>query len=194
MKYVAGPRREIGLRTIFNILGPLTNPAGATVQVLGVYSEDLTEKLGRVLQKLGCKGAFVVYGEGSYDELSITGPSKITRVTNGNVETTTVVPEDVGLKRALPEEIRGGDARENAAIVRSVLEGEKGARRDMVLLNAAAAFVAAGEAKDLQEGIAIATKSIDSGCALEKLDKLVSMGTFEAAASGNPTGWGWSSR
>ncbi len=194
MRHVAGPRREIGLRTIFNILGPLTNPAGATVQVLGVYSEELTETLGRVLQKLGCKGAFVVYGEGSYDELSITGPSTVTRVTNGDVKTTTLVPEDLGLKRALPEEIRGGDAQENAAIVRSVLAGEKGARRDMVLLNAAAAFVAAGKAEDLQEGIAVAAESIDSGRALEKLEKLVAMGSFEASASGNPTGWGWSAR
>jgi len=193
MRHVAGPRREIGLRTIFNLLGPLTNPAGATIQVLGVYREDLTETIAQVLKKLDCKGAFVVYGEGSYDELSITGPSKVTRLMDGEIKTTVLVPEDVGLKRAQPEDITGGDAKENAAIVRGVLGGEKGARRDMVLLNSAAALVAAEKARTMEEGRAAAAESIDSGRALDKLEKLVAMASYQAERPGTPTGWGWSS-
>lgn len=194
MRHVAGPRREIGMRTIFNLLGPLTNPAGATIQVLGVYREDLTETIAQVLKKLDCKGAFVVYGEGSYDELSITGPSKVTRLIDGKIETSVLVPEDVGLKRAQPEDIIGGDAKENAAIVRGVLGGEKGARRDMVLLNSAAALVAADKAGTMEEGLAEAAESIDSGRALDKLEKLVAMGSYQAERPGTPTGWGWSAQ
>lgn len=182
MRHVVGPRREIGMRTVFNLLGPLTNPAGASVQVLGVYRGDLTETMAGALQRLGSDSAFVVYGEGSYDEISITGPSKITRLHHSRITTSTLVPEDVGLKRATPEEIRGGDASKNAEITRGVLSGEKGACRDMVLLNAAAVLIAAHQAHDFRDGVALAAESIDSGKALAKLDELVSTANgFQAA-------------
>jgi anthranilate phosphoribosyltransferase len=176
MRHVIGPRREIGLRTIFNVLGPLTNPAGATVQVLGVYREDLTDTIANVLGKLGCKSAIVAYGKGSYDEISITGPSQISRLIDGNVHTSTISPEDLGMKRAKPEDIRGGDATTNADIVKSVLGGEKSPRRDMVVLNASAALVAAGVADSLENGVALASESIDSGRAIGKLNALVELG------------------
>ncbi|MBI5571632.1 MAG: anthranilate phosphoribosyltransferase [Desulfomonile tiedjei] len=175
MRHVIGPRREIGLRTIFNVLGPLTNPAGATVQVLGVYRQDLTETLARVLGKLGCRSAFVVYGAGSYDEISISGPTTVTRLLNGKVKTETVCPEDVGLNRARPEDILGGDATQNAAITLSVLSGERGPQRDMVLLNSSAALVAADLVETLAEGVRLAAQSIDSLQAKEKLHRLVSV-------------------
>ncbi|MBF0451947.1 MAG: anthranilate phosphoribosyltransferase [Candidatus Magnetomorum sp.] len=173
MRYVIGPRREIGMRTIFNVLGPLTNPASASVQVLGVYDKSLTEKLAGVLQKLGSKSAFVVYGEGSYDEISITGPTHITQLRNNELTTYTLTPESVGLKSAKPEAIVGGDAQTNAAITQNILSGTPGPCRDIVLLNAAAAFIAAELAGDFKEGLALAAKSIDSGAAKEKLDQLV---------------------
>ncbi len=181
MRHVVGPRREIGLRTLFNLLGPLTNPAGATVQVLGVYREELTEKLARVLKRLGCRSAFVVYGQGSYDEISIVGPSRLTRLDDGEIRTSELTPEDVGLKRYHPEEIRGGDAKKNAAITLEVLGGEPGARRDMVLINAAAVLTAAGKARTLTEGVTMAAEAIDSGRALTKLRRLVEMGQQFAA-------------
>lgn len=170
MKYAIGPRREIGIRTIFNILGPLTNPAGANVQVLGVYKKELTPVLAEVLHELGSRSAFVVYGEGSFDEISITGKTQVSELKNGQVSTYSIEPEDFGLPVANPDDIRGGDAQENAGIMLSVLKGEPGARRDMVLLNAAAALVAAGRATDLPDGITKAAESIDSGRAMEKLE------------------------
>jgi anthranilate phosphoribosyltransferase len=173
MKYAAGPRQEIGLRTIFNILGPLTNPAGATVQVLGVYAPDLTETMARVLKRLGTREAFVVCGEGTFDELSICGPTRVSHLKAGKVGTFETTPEEYGLKRAAPETIKGGNAKENARIIRVILDGEKGPKRDMVLLNAAAAFVAAGLDKDFKGGIERAGDSIDSGLAREKLHALV---------------------
>jgi anthranilate phosphoribosyltransferase len=182
MRHVIGPRRELGLRTVFNLLGPLTNPAGATVQIVGVYAEHLTETIAKVLDKLGCRSAFVVYGAGSYDEISITGPTTVTRLLNGDIKTNPMVPEDVGLKSAQPEDIRGGDASRNAAITLGVLNGEKGAPRDMVLLNAAAVLVAAGRAASFREGIELSTESIDSGRGLEKLRQLVATGDLLAGA------------
>jgi anthranilate phosphoribosyltransferase len=173
MKYAAGPRREIGLRTLFNILGPLTNPAGATAQVLGVYSPDLTEKMARVLGKLGSKEAFVVCGEGTFDEISICSPTRISHLQQGQVRTFDFSPEEVGLTRAAPEAIRGGNASQNALIIRDILGGEKGPKRDMVLLNAAAAFVAAGLDSDLKRGIERAREAIDSGRAKDKLAQLI---------------------
>lgn len=173
MKYATGPRQEIGLRTIFNLLGPLTNPAGATAQVLGVYSAELTEKMAMVLGRLGTREAFVVFGEGTFDEISICGPTRISHLKEGHVATFKMTPEEYGLKRAEPGAIRGGSARDNARIIREILEGRKGARRDMVLLNAAAALVAAGLAGDLHDGIQRAEFSIDSGRAREKLEALV---------------------
>jgi anthranilate phosphoribosyltransferase len=173
MKYAAGPRKEIGLRTIFNILGPLTNPAGATAQVLGVYSPDLTEKLAQVLGKLGSKEAFVVCGEGTFDEISICSPTRISHLKDGNVRTFQITPEDYGFKRAALDSIKGGDARENARIIRDILNGQEGARKDMVLLNAGAALVAAGFDQDLKDGIKRAREVIDSGKAREKLEQLI---------------------
>ena len=170
MKHAIGPRREIGIRTIFNILGPLTNPAGANVQVLGVYEKDLTPVLAEVLGKLGSRSAFVVYGEGSLDEISIVGKTQVSELKDGRVDTYTIAPEDFGLPRANLDDIRGGDAQENAGIILSVLKGEPGARRDMVLLNAAAALLAAGRATDFPDGITQAAEAIDSGRALEKLE------------------------
>jgi len=173
MRYAIGPRREIGIRTIFNILGPLTNPAGATAQVLGVYDAGLTEPLAHVLGNLGARSAFVVYGEGSYDEISIVGPTRVSQLKDGQVRTYTIKPEDFGLSRAELADIRGGDVFENARIVRRVLEGEGGPREDMVALNAAAAFIAAGLASDFFGGIALAQNTIRTGKALAKLEALV---------------------
>jgi anthranilate phosphoribosyltransferase len=172
MKYAIGPRKEIGIRSIFNILGPLTNPAGANVQVLGVYDKKLTPVLAEVLNRLGSRSAFVVCGEDSLDEISITGRTFARELKNGRVSTYTIEPEDFGIPRASISEIKGGNAEENARIVLSVLGGEAGARRDIVLLNAAAALVAAGRANDFSEGIGQAADGIDSGQALEKLEKL----------------------
>ena len=152
MKYTAGPRREIGLRTIFNLLGPLTNPAGASAQVLGVYEPDLTEKMAQVLKRLGTKEAFVVCGEGTFDEISVCGPTKVSHLKEGNVSTFHMTPEEYGLNRAAQVDLRGGNARENALIVRTILDGEKGPKRDMILLNAAAAFVTAGLDNDFNSG------------------------------------------
>lgn len=173
MRHVVGPRREIGLRTIFNILGPLTNPAGASVQVLGVYKEDLTETMAEALRRLGSKSAFVVYGQGSYDEISITGQTKVTRLRGEDISTTTLTPEDVGLTRVSPEEIRGGDAARNASIVLEILRGERSGRRDMVLMNAAAVLVAADRAQTLKEGVDMAAEAIESGRAVGKLRELI---------------------
>jgi anthranilate phosphoribosyltransferase len=173
MKYAAGPRREIGIRSIFNLLGPVTNPAGASAQVLGVYEANLTEKIAHVLQRLGTREAFVVCGEGTYDEISICGPTQVSHLKNGDVRTFQMTPEEYGLQRADCEDIVGGNAAENAAITRSILNGEKGPKRDMVLLNASAAFVAAGICADFGDGIKIAADAIDSGNARQKLDQLV---------------------
>jgi len=173
MRYAIGPRREIGIRTIFNILGPLTNPANANVQVLGVYEARLTEPLAQVLGNLGGKSAFVVYGEGSYDEISIAGPTRISQLKDGKVRTYNIAPEDFGLKRAGLAEIKGGDVFENARIVRAVLAGEGGAREDMVALNAAAAFIAAGLSPDFPRGLELARQTMRSGKALAKLEALI---------------------
>ena len=173
MKYAAGPRREIGIRTIFNLLGPLTNPAAASAQVLGVYEPDLTEKMAHALRRLGTREAFVVCGKGTFDEISICGPTRVSHLKDGEVRTFDITPEEYGFKRATPDAIVGGNARENAQIIRSILDGKKGAKRDMVLLNAGAAFVAAGLDGDFKEGIERARDSIDSGRAREKLNSLV---------------------
>ena len=174
MKYPAGPRREIGIRTIFNLLGPLTNPAGATAQILGVYDSDLTEKMAQVLKRLGTREAFVVCGEGTFDEISICGPTRVSHLKDGEISTFDITPEEYGFEKAKPEEIRGGDAKENAQIIRDILEGQRGPKRDMVLLNAGAAFVATGFDLNLEQGIEKARYAIDSGRAKEKLQSLVS--------------------
>ncbi len=174
MKHAIGPRRELGVRTIFNLLGPLTNPAGAAAQVLGVYDPALTEPLARVLGELGTRAAFVVHGADGLDELTTTGPNRISALRSGRVETHTFDPSDLGFRRAHVSELRGGDARENADITRDILAGRlNGARRDVVLLNAGAALVAAGRARSLPEGIRAAEHSLDSGAAQRVLDHLV---------------------
>ena len=175
MKYALGPRREIGIRTIFNILGPLTNPLRANVRLLGVYHSSLTELLARVLKNLGVRGAFVVCGEDGLDEISLSTRTKITQLKEGQIRTYYIQPEDFGMRKVSRDEIRGGDRKENAHILRSILEGERGARREIVLLNAAACLVAADMAEDLKEGIEMASESIDSGKAKEKLEMLISL-------------------
>jgi anthranilate phosphoribosyltransferase len=174
MKYVQPARRELRLRTVFNLLGPLTNPALASAQVVGVYSDDLVEKLAEALSMLGLRRALVVHGSDGLDEITITGPTRIAEVRDGQVRTYEVTPEEFGFTRAPIEAISGGDAAGNAAIIREVLGGKKSARRDVVLLNAAAALVAAGRADHLGEAIAMAARSIDSGSATAKLEALVS--------------------
>ena len=173
MKYAIGPRREIGARTIFNALGPLSNPAGATRQVVGVYSAALTETLAGVLGTLGAEHAFVVHGSDGLDEMTLTGPTRVSELKNGSVSTYDVSPGDFGLMQAPADALKGGDADYNAEITRSILNGEEGPRRDIVLLNAAAAIVAGDKARDLNEGVQVAAEVIDSGKALEKLEGLV---------------------
>lgn len=173
MKYAIGPRREIGIRTIFNILGPLTNPANANCQVLGVYREELTEVLANVLKNLGTKRAFVVHGLDTLDEITITGKTKISELKDKRVNTFYITPEDFGMKRAHLKDIKGGDSKENARIVREVLEGKSGPAQDVVLLNSSAALVAGGIAGDFKEGIKLAKESISSGKAMDKLKRLV---------------------
>ena len=174
MKYAIGPRREIGIRTIFNVLGPLTNPAGANVQVLGVFSEDLIVPLATVLGTLGSKRALVVHGEGNLDELTTTGKTSVAELRDGTVTSYEITPEQFGLARANLSDLQGGgDSAESADIMKRVLTGEKGARRDIVLLNAGAAIMAAGKADDLSAGIAAAAECIDSGRANASLESLI---------------------
>lgn len=172
MKYAIGPRRQIGIRTVFNVLGPLTNPASAPHQVVGVYDKELTEVLARVLGKLGTAHALVVHGDDGMDEISITGPTTISEMKNGEVSTYEIDPSMFEMPVSPLESIEGGDAEENAEILISILKGEKGPRRDIVLLNAAGALVAADKAINFQEGIRLAAESIDSGAAIAKLDAL----------------------
>lgn len=172
MKYAIGPRREIGIRTIFNILGPLTNPAGANAQVLGVYDEHLTDIIACVLKNLGTRHAFVVHGMDTLDEITITAQTKISELKNNEVSTYYIKPQDFDIPLATLEDIRGGDAKENAKIIMDVLSGKKGPKRDVVLLNSAAALVAARKAHDFKEGIILAIEVIDSKKALSKLVQL----------------------
>ena len=174
MKYAAPVRRELGIRTVFNILGPLTNPAGARTQLLGVAEPSLAPKLAAVLERLGARHALVVHGYGGLDELSITGPSVIYHVREGRtIEHISLRPQDVGLPVAPMASIQGGSAEDNAQIIRSVLSGDLGPRRDVILLNAAAVLYAAEFAGSIQAGIEIAASAIDSGNALRTLDRLV---------------------
>ncbi len=172
MKYVQTARRELHLRTVFNLLGPLTNPARATCQIVGVYSADLVEKLAEALSMLGLRRALVVHGSDGLDEITITGSTRIAEVREGQVRSYEVTPEEFGLPRATLDEISGGDAERNAALIREVLGGKKSARRDVVLLNAAAALVAAGRAEHLRDAIPLAAEAIDSGAAEGKLAAL----------------------
>ena len=175
MKHVMPARREMGIRTVFNMLGPLTNPAGANAQVIGVYTATLTEPLARVLAELGTIRAFVVHGADNLDEISNTGESRVSEVREGLARTFSVRPEDFGMPRATIKDLQGGDREQNAQIIRMLLEGEPGPRRDIVLMNAAAALVAGARARDLKEGVALAAQSIDDGAARRKLAALVEL-------------------
>jgi anthranilate phosphoribosyltransferase len=181
MKFVQTARRDLKVRTVFNLLGPLTNPARASAQVVGVYSVDLVDKLAEALSMLGLRRALVVHGNDGLDEITISTTTRIAELRDGQVRTYEVTPEEFGLRRAPLSTIAGGDAASNALIVRKVLRGEKSARRDVVLLNAAAALVASGRADSLLHALPAAVEAIDSGAALEKLEALA---RFTSAAGG----------
>ncbi len=174
MRFVDEIRVEMGVRTIFNLIGPLANPAGASAHVLGVYEPSLTEKMAQVLKKLGAREAFVVFGKGTFDEISICGPTKVSHLINDTIESYQLDPQAYGFKKAAIEDLFGGGARDNSRIINDIIGGSPGPKRDMVVLNAAAAFVAAGLDRDLKDGIQRAAEVIDSGKAKEKLDALVS--------------------
>lgn len=173
MRFAANARKEVGIRSIFNMLGPLTNPAAANCQLLGVYAPQLTEMFAHALKLLGARRAFVVHGHDGLDEISVCAPTRVSELEDGLVRTYDISPEHFFGRLADPEELLGGDPETNAGITLSILKGEKGARRNIVLLNAAAALVAAGKAKTPQEGIVLAETAIDGGAALAKLDALV---------------------
>ena len=182
MKHAAPTRRSLGIRTAFNLLGPLTNPAGATRQLVGVPQPELTELVARSLSLLGSERAWVVHGADGIDEISTTGYTKISECRDGAVNTFYLHPGDVGLQKAAPEQLKGGDASENAAGVRDVLNGTPGPARDIVLLNAGASLLIAGRAGAIPQGIAMAADAIDSGRAAATLDRLVRVSNEEAAA------------
>lgn len=171
MKYVAPVRKELGIRTIFNILGPLANPAGANMELMGVYEESLVEPLAKVLANLGVKRALVVYGTDGLDEISMSAPTRVCEVKDGEFTSYEITPEQFGLTRCAKEDLVGGTPEENAGITRAILSGEKGAKRDAVLLNAGAAIYLAGKADTIADGVKLAAELIDSGKALEQLEK-----------------------
>jgi len=175
MRYVMLARREMKIRTVFNLLGPLCNPARASAQVLGVYNEKLTEMMAQVLCELGAHRAFVVHGADGLDEITITGETKISEVRAGEVKTYYLTPEDFGIKRAPIDQIQGGDASRNAEIIRNVLANQGGTHLDVVLLNAAAGLVAGGRARNLREAISLARESVESGEALSRLNRLMEL-------------------
>lgn len=172
MKHAAAPRRELGIRTVFNILGPLTNPAGARSQVLGVADGSLAEKLVLVLQGLGCHHALVVHGEDGLDEITVTDSTRIYELKDGYVKNYAISPEDFGLPRASLDSLRGGTTEENATLLRAILAGGRGHHRDVVLMNAAAALLAGDRVATIQQGLALAGEVIDDGSALAKLEQL----------------------
>src|SRR5262247_3367566 len=173
--FVVAARREMGIRTVFNMLGPLTNPANANAQVIGVYAATLTEPLARVLAELGTVRAFVVHGSDGLDEISNTGESRVSEVREGVVRSFAVRPDDFGMARATIADLQGGDREQNAQLIRGLLDGEVGPKRDIVLMNSAAALVAGGKARDLKDGVSRAVEAIDSGAARSKLQALVSL-------------------
>ena len=173
MKYVGAIRKELGFRTVFNILGPLTNPGTPTMQLLGVYDEYLVEPLARVLVSLGIKRGMVIYGQDKLDEISLSAPTTICEIRDGWYRTSVITPEEFGFERCTKDDLKGGTPAENAEITRSILRGEKGHKRNAVLMNAGAALYIAGEAEDMKSGIALAAELIDSGKALDTLEKLI---------------------
>lgn len=175
MKYAVQPRRDIGIRTIFNMLGPLTNPAMATHQLIGIYSGEMVGMIAQVLKNLGSSRAMVVHGLEGLDEISLCGPTKVAELRDGAVKEYAIEPEQFGLKRCGLEELHGGDPEESARILRAILDGKKGATRDVVLLNGGAALYVSGRAGSIQDGIGLAAESIDSGKARQKLAQLVEL-------------------
>ncbi len=173
MKYVGAIRKELGFRTVFNILGPLTNPGSPKYQLLGVYDEYLVEPLAKVLMSLGVKRGMTVYGKDKLDEISLSAPTTVCEFKDGWYKTYTIAPEDFGLKRCEKSELVGGSPEENAEITRAILSGEKGAKRDAVLMNAGAALYIGGKAETMAEGVALAGQLIDSGAALKVLEGLI---------------------
>ena len=172
MRHAAAVRRELATRTVFNVLGPLTNPAGARAQVIGVYAKPLVRTIGEVLAQLGARRAFVVHGAHGIDELSPAGPNDVCEVVDGAVRARVIDPLDLGIERCDPEELRGGSPADNAAAIREVFAGGDGGRRDAILLNAAGAIAAAGHAEDLREGLVLAREAVKSGAAAARLDEL----------------------
>ncbi len=173
MKHAVTPRREIGIRTVFNLLGPLTNPAGANAQVLGLYRPDLVQPIAKVLKNLGCRGALVVHGDDRCDEISITDKTLVSHLSKGEISNYEIHPEDFGLRRRRLEDIRGGTAADNAKIILDILGGASGPRRDVVLLNGAAVFMVTEKVSNLRDGIEMAKASIDSGKAMKKLEEVI---------------------
>jgi anthranilate phosphoribosyltransferase len=173
-------RNELAARTVFNVLGPLTNPAGARAQVVGVYSPSLVPVIADVLVRLGARRAFVVHGAGGIDELSPAGPNLVCEVVNGDVHRREIDPEELGVPRCDPAELRGGTAEENARCIREVFAGGNGGRRSAILLNAAGAIAAGGNAADLREGLAAAREALDSGAAGERLEQLIAFSQEQA--------------
>jgi anthranilate phosphoribosyltransferase len=173
LKHLLSIREKIGIRTLFNLLDPLINPAGAKIQVIGVYEPNLTEMMAMVLQNLGIEKGLVIHGEETLDEISITGKTKVTEFKGEQIKTYFIRPEDFGLKRRKLIEIEGGKKKENAEIILEILKGAQGAKRDITVLNAGAAFMIAGRAKNFDEGIALANQSIDSGAAFHILERLI---------------------
>jgi anthranilate phosphoribosyltransferase len=173
MRHVAPVRKDLGLRTLFNLLGPLANPAGARRQLLGVYAAQLVPVMAQTLADLGCDRAFVVHGHGGLDEISTAGPTLVCEVRGGTVRKFELSPEEAGVERGPLEALRGGDAQQNADILRGVLRGEKGPRRAATLVNAGAALAAAGVCESIRDGVRLAERAIDSGAALERVERLV---------------------
>jgi anthranilate phosphoribosyltransferase len=173
MRHAALVRRELAARTVFNVLGPLTNPAGARAQIVGVYAPELVRTIAEVLAQLGTRRAFVVHGAGGIDELSPSGPNFVCEVVDGSVRTRNIDPLEFGLERCDPSELRGGSPEQNAAAIRAVFAGENGGRRSAILLNAAGAIAAGGHAEDLREGLELASNAVDSGAAAARLEQLI---------------------
>lgn len=181
MKYVAPVRKELGIRTVFNILGPLSNPAGANMELMGVYDEALVDPLARVLSNLGVKRGMVVYGQDMLDEISLSAPTTVCEVKDGSYTSYVITPEELGLARCQKADLVGGTPQENAEITRAILAGEKGPKRDAVLLNSAAALKIAGKVSDLKAGIALAAETIDSGAAKAQLEQFIRLTNEETA-------------
>ena len=182
MRHAAPVRRELAARTVFNVLGPLTNPAGARAAVVGVYAPELVPTIADVLLRLGATRAFVVHGAGGIDELSPAGPNLVCEVVDGEVRRRVIDPLELGVERSAPEELRGGNPEENAKTIREIFAGANGGRRDAVLLNAAGAIAAGGLAKDLRDGLGLAREALDSGLAGERLEELIAFSRAEVVA------------